>query len=87
MQAIVDRSPCRRLGSPVVAVVGHGMSGSAGMPRTSASRPWLSCMFAPQILSDRVRLFQSVSRWIFDHNLSRSVGFGPDSVPILQPAC
>lgn len=56
------------------------------MPRTRASKPWLSCMFAPEMPRDSGSPFLSVIRWIFDPNLPRSVGFGPVSSPLLQPA-
>lgn len=56
-----------------------------GIPRTSGSRPRLSCMLAPEIPSDKGSPLRSVIRWIFDPLLPRSVGFGPVSGPLLPP--
>jgi hypothetical protein len=58
-----------------------------GIPRTSGSRPRLSCMLAPEMPSDSGTPLRSVIRWIFDPGLPRSVGFGPVSGPLLPPEC
>jgi hypothetical protein len=54
-----------------------------GIPRMSGSKPWLSWRLAPEIPIDIGSPFRSVTRWIFDPNLPRSVGFGPVRIPLL----
>ncbi len=58
-----------------------------GIPRTSGSRPRLSCVLEAEIPRDRGSPLRSVIRSIFDPCLPRSVGFGPVSGLLLRPGC
>lgn len=71
----------RRLAAP-----GPRRERMGGIPRTSGSRPWLSCMFAPEMPRASGSPLRSQIRWIFDPSLPRSVGFGPVKGPLLPPA-
>lgn len=55
------------------------------VPHASGCGPWLSWRLTPEMPIDIGSPFRSVTRWIFDPNLLRPVGFDPVKIPLLSP--